>query len=361
MVKKQNNEEELDFEIQEIEDEASIRYDIATYPSDFTLNGIVEMWRNGDITIPEYQREFVWTIRQASLLIDSFLMGLPVPPVFFYIDDENRNLVIDGQQRILSTIFFFEGYFGFENIQGRRKVFRLHGLDAERPYSNKKFSELSESDQRKLKNTVLRAINIRQLAPLKDRSSVYHIFERLNTGGTPLKSQEIRNVVFRGPLVKMIRVLNNDKNWRKILGKKALDKHQRDVELILRIFALSYHLDSYTKPMKDFLNRTMNDNRAGTKANFKKFQKLFPRVCKKIIEELGEKPFHVRGPLNTSILDSVICTVLRNNKKLPDNLSNNFNEILSDPNFEEVTTVATTDENIVKKRFDLVQKHLLRK
>jgi uncharacterized protein with ParB-like and HNH nuclease domain len=97
--------DELDTEVDESqEDESLITYDIATYPSDFTLSGIVEMWNNGDITIPRFQREFVWTIRQASLLIESFLLGLPVPPVFFYIDDENRNLVIDGQQRILSTI-----------------------------------------------------------------------------------------------------------------------------------------------------------------------------------------------------------------------------------------------------------------
>src|SRR5271157_3993908 len=101
---------EVDDEIQD--DEALITYDIATYPSDFTLSGIVDMWDNGDITIPEFQREFIWNIKQSSLLIESFLLGLPVPPVFFYIDDENKNLVIDGQQRILSIIFYFEGFFG---------------------------------------------------------------------------------------------------------------------------------------------------------------------------------------------------------------------------------------------------------
>ncbi|MEW6093888.1 MAG: DUF262 domain-containing protein, partial [Chloroflexota bacterium] len=90
-------QDDLPLEVDESqEDEAYVTYDIATYPSDFTLSGIVEMWGNGDITIPEFQREFVWTIKQSSLLIESFLLGLPVPPVFFYIDDENKNLVIDG-------------------------------------------------------------------------------------------------------------------------------------------------------------------------------------------------------------------------------------------------------------------------
>ncbi|MGD1858816.1 MAG: DUF262 domain-containing protein [Leptolyngbyaceae cyanobacterium] len=226
---------ELDLEKEDEENEVLVSYDIATYPSDFTLSGIYDMWQEGDITVPEFQREFVWTIRQASLLIESFLCGLPVPSVFFYIDDENKNLVIDGQQRILSTVFYFDGFFGFENFQGKRQVFRLIGLDEKSPYYRKKFDELSSSDQRKLKNSVLRAINIRQLSPANDSTSVYHIFERLNTGGTPLKPQEIRNCVFRGGLAQKLKELNKDSNWRKILGKKIFDRHQADIELILRV------------------------------------------------------------------------------------------------------------------------------
>ena len=115
------------------EDEEYIQYDIATYPSDFTLKGIQELWNNGDLVIPEFQREFVWSIKQSSLLIESFLMGLPVPPVFFYIDEENKSMVIDGQQRIMSIVFFFEGYFGLESVQGKRQVFRLNGLSSKSP------------------------------------------------------------------------------------------------------------------------------------------------------------------------------------------------------------------------------------
>ena len=180
------------------EDEiVTVSYDIATYPSDFTLSGITDMWNNGNIVIPEFQREFVWTIKQSSLLIDSFLRGLPVPPVFFYIDEENKNLVIDGQQRILSIVFFMEGYFGRESTHGKRAVFRLRGIGEKNTYLNKRFVDLEESDQRKLKQTVLRAVNIRQIRPQGEGTSAYHIFERLNTGGTPLRPQEIRNSVLR--------------------------------------------------------------------------------------------------------------------------------------------------------------------
>ena len=127
-----------EFDDLEVEDEpddgaVSIVYDIATYPSDFTLSGIAQMWKDGDIEIPDFQREFVWSISQSSLLIDSFLCGLPVPSVFFYVDEKNKNLVIDGQQRILSVVFYMEGYFGHESTQGKRQVFRLAGLDEKSP------------------------------------------------------------------------------------------------------------------------------------------------------------------------------------------------------------------------------------
>ncbi|MBU0728623.1 MAG: DUF262 domain-containing protein [Proteobacteria bacterium] len=139
--------EEVDLEVEaEVdEDEAiAINYDIASYPSDFTLSGISQMWKDGDIVIPDYQREFVWTIKQSSLLIDSFLTGLPVPPVFFYVDDNNKNLVIDGQQRILSVVFFLDGYFGKESTQGKRQVFRLTGLHSTHPYLGARFEDLKK-------------------------------------------------------------------------------------------------------------------------------------------------------------------------------------------------------------------------
>lgn len=350
--------DELDT-IPEEEDEASVSYDIATYPSDFTLWGIYEMWTNNDITIPEFQREFVWTIKQASLLIESFLVGLPVPPVFFYIDDENKNLVIDGQQRILSTAFYFDGFFGVESIQGKKQVFRLKGLDLKSPYYEKQFTELSSSDQRKLKTSVLRAINIRQLAPKDLNTSIYHIFERLNTGGTPLKPQEIRNCVFRGDFIKILRELNKDPNWRMILGQQNFEKHQKDVELVLRMFALSESSKNYEKPMKEFLNKTMKQNQKGDTSRVEKFVKAFPEAARVIVESLGEKPFHVRGPINTSILDSIFCTVMDNLEKSTPNLKNKFDKILKEDIFLNQTTSGTTDTNTVRERFELVKKFLV--
>ncbi|CUW45471.1 hypothetical protein B3286c2_0588 [Brucella vulpis] len=197
------------------DDDAYIRYDIASYPSDLTIQFLKDMWDNNDIIIPDFQRNFVWTIKQSSALIESFLLGLTVPHAFFYVDDENKNLVIDGQQRITSLIYFIDGYFGDETVQGKRQVFRLTGLSDKSPFTKKRFVDLEERDRRKLLGAVLRVVNIRQMAPKDSGTAAFHIFERLNTGGTPLKPQEIRNCVFHGDIVKKINQINVDKNWRK--------------------------------------------------------------------------------------------------------------------------------------------------
>lgn len=353
-------DEELEVEVEDDDDEVAVTYDIASYPSDFTLSGISDMWKDGDIVIPDYQREFVWTIKQSSLLIDSFLSGLPVPPVFFYVDDNNKNLVIDGQQRILSVVFFLEGYFGRESTQGKRQVFRLSGLHEEHPFLGARFRDLSEKDQRKLKQAVLRAVNIRQLRPTGESTSAYHIFERLNTGGTPLKPQEIRNCVFRGKFNKLLKQANTDSNWRKILGKTYIDKHQKDVELLLRVFSLVGAWSKYEKPMKEFLNIAMRAHDAAQSAKAKNFFEAFPKVTKRVVEELGERPFHLRGPLNVSALDSVMAILIQNHSKLRAlKFGKKFEMLLEDEEFEEYTSINTTDTKTVRERCKLVKEYLV--
>ncbi|MCF6210718.1 MAG: DUF262 domain-containing protein [Gammaproteobacteria bacterium] len=353
---------EDDLAVEEEADEVTvaINYDIASYPSDFTLAGIAQMWEDKDIVIPDYQREFVWSINQASLLIDSFLCGLPVPPVFFYIDEKNKNLVIDGQQRILSVVFFFEGYFGKESTQGKRKVFRLSGLDESSPYYNMRFEDLDKTSQRKLKQAVLRAVNIRQLNPVGESTSAYHIFERLNTGGTPLKPQEIRNCVFRGEFNRLLKKANKNENWRKILGKPYLDKHQKDVELLLRVFSLVGAGKKYEKPMKEFLNKAMIKHDSGDTNKVKKFFAVFEDVTEIVVSSLGEKPFHLRGPLNVSALDSIMSVLIENYQKLDSlNIEQSYSELLEDGEFDEYTRYNTTDTKTVVDRIKKVKEILI--
>ena len=333
------------FEVIEENDEelVNIEYDITSYPSDHTLRGLYDMFCNGDITIPDYQRGFVWSIKQSSLLIESFLIGLPVPPIFFYIDEENKNLVIDGQQRLMSIVYFIKGFFGEEDKTGKRQVFKLSGLKESNKYYSKTFIDLDSKDKRRLENSVLRAINIRQLSPIGESTCVYHIFERLNTGGTPLKSQEIRNCVFKSDFLNQLKKLNTKDEWRTILGKKNIVRNQTDVELILRVFGLAYDVNNYEKPMKEFLNKVAKRNmKCSDKMN--EFSDRFLRTCSVIVTQLRPKPFNVRGPFNMSIFDSVFCTILNNIDNLPQDLSDRYEKLVADVKFIELTTIGTTLE-----------------
>lgn len=352
--------DEVDLEIEEEaeEEEVPVEYDIASYPSDFTLSGIAQMRADGDIVIPDFQREFVWTIKQASLLIDSFLCGLPVPPVFFYVDEDNKNLVVDGQQRILSVAFYLEGYFGTESTQGKRQVFRLSGIDERSPYYNRRFEDLEEADQRRLRQAVLRAINIRQLNPAGESTSAYHIFERLNTGGRALRPQEVRSCVFRGELNSQLRRVNEGESWRQLLGRPYSDKHQKDVELLLRVFALVGRTADYEKPMKEFLNKAMKKHSKGNTRKARRFLEVFPAVAKSVLEALGEKPFHLRGPLNVSALDSVMCVLIENHGSLKDDLKDRYQALRQDPDFEEYTRYNTTDTKVVLARMQKVREYM---
>lgn len=352
------SETEIDVEQTEEDEELYVDYDIATYPSDNTLSVLHKMWEEGDIEIPDFQRGFVWTIKQASLLIESFLRGLPVPPIFFFIDDEHKNLVVDGQQRLRSVFFFFEGYFGPETKTGRRQVFKLTGLNTNSKYLGKTYKDLTESERRKIDNSVLRAINIRQLSPTKDSSSVYHIFERLNTGGTPLSAQEIRNTVYRGLIVKQLHTANLDPNWRKILGRPEPDKRDRDTEIVLRLLGLFSHADEYETPMKRFLNNAMYENRKSLTTRGKRFFQIFPVVTEYIVSELGEKPFSPKGPLNVAILDVIFVVLASRWPSKPQNLQAKVQKLIADATFSDLYSSRTADTEVVKKRLGLARQEI---
>lgn len=354
--------EETDLAIEDevADEEAYVPYDITAYPSDLTLSGIHEMWHAGDLIVPDFQRNFVWTIAQSSLLIESFLMGLPVPQMFVYVDEANRGLVIDGLQRMMSVVYFLDGYFGDETIHGKKQVFRLTGLNKKSPFFRKTFEELDDGYQRKLKGSVLRAINIRQMNPKGEKTSIYHIFERLNTGGTPLQAQEIRNCVFRGEFVEELRRLNQDKNWRLLLGKDTFDRHQKDVELVLRVFAFAFMASKYEKPMKEFLNKAMLANQAGRTDDVRRFSQLFPAICKIAAEKLPENPFRLRGGhLNVSALDAVLATLIMHADHLPVDLSDRFKKLVNDEGFLGDTRVSTSDVAVVKSRFAAAKRYLV--
>ena len=355
MTKVENEFSELLTESEDEDEEAYVEYDIATYPSDYTLEVLRGMYKAGDIIIPPYQRKFVWDIQQASLLVESFLMGLPVPPIFLYVNEDNKLEVIDGQQRLRSMVYFMEGYFGEADSKGTRKVFTLFKLSEKSPYNKKSFQTLDERAQRKIRGAVLRAINIRQLNPNPSSTSVFHIFERLNTGGTTLLPQEIRNAVFRGKITNSLIEMNMDQNWRKILGSDEPDKHQRDVELVLRLLSLFDSWQQYEKPMKEHLNKYMKANRDFATEKIKNFERRFPEVCEIVVSAGIKDLFRPQGQLNRSLLEGIMLFLLENSNRSVENLREAYAGLIRNTDFMTTCRSSTTDTLVLRNRNRMVK------
>lgn len=336
------------------------RYEIVTFPADYTLEGLVAKYKKGQIRVPGFQRKFVWTLPQASRLIESFLLGLPVPAIFLYTDPEDNSLqVIDGQQRLLSIVYFFEGYFG-EADRGKRTVFALKSLNERSPYLNMTYAQLVETDEsaaNQLNDSVLRAFVIKQLNP-GDGTSIYHVFERLNTGGTQLVSQEIRNCIYHGPFNELLFELNLGTSWRKLFGKDAPDKRQRDIELILRFLALRYNGNDYQKPMKDFLSQFMDAHRHDARNTLEPFKAAFQRTSDAILARLGEKPFHIRAGLNAAVCDSVLTAFSKNLDGIPADIAKRYEILVKDEAFLRSVRSGTTDNDVVADRLKAAEAHL---
>jgi len=334
---------------EESDEEPYVEFDISATPSDSSLELLSQKITSGEIIIPFYQRKFVWKIEQASKLIESFLMGLPVPQVFFFVNENDVLEVIDGQQRLKSLNYFFEGYFGEPDAKGKRTVFKLKGLSERSEYNGKTFNDLSDKEKRRLKNATLRAINIKQLKPSVNHDSVFHIFERLNTGGTRLKPQEIRNAVYRGHIVDELRKLNELEDWRAILGVPVPDKSQKDMELILRLYALFEVWAEYEKPMLAYLNKVMKRDREFDTARAKRFKTRFKATCE-LIREAIDRPFRPRGVLNAATLEAVMISILEHPEISAKDLKLRYKKLMADKGFLSQITGATTDTAVLRAR-----------
>jgi hypothetical protein len=339
----------------------SSHYEIVSIPADFTLEGLISKLRKKQLVIPGFQRRFVWSQRQASRLVESFLLGLPVPALFLYADTETGELqVIDGQQRLMSILQFFDGTFKNANM-AQEKLFSLTGLAEDSQYAGltaKRLKEESPATYAKLNDAVMRAFMIKQLDP-NDATSVYHIFERLNTGGTVLQGQEIRNCVYHGRLNDLINELNTLSDWRKILGKDSLDARMRDVEMILRFISLYYYEAEYRKPMKDFLSKSMKKKRNISSQEAESLRQVFVGTCKTIIASLGERPFHLElSKMNPAVFDAVFTVVARLEGGLPQDFKSRFDKLVQSTAFRNNSSYRTTDVDEVMQRLQLVRQCL---
>lgn len=321
------------------------QYTISSYGADYPVDGLVKRLDRKDIFVPHFQRKYVWKLPQASRFIESLLLGLPVPGVFFGKKEKtNELIIIDGQQRLLTLKYFCDGVFA---DSGRE--FALRGVQGH--LIGLTYKTLDDDQRRKLDDSIIHATIVKQEEPSDDESSIYLVFERLNTGGTPLSEQEIRTSVSYGKLVGLLEELNSNPDWRELFGRES--KRMKDQELILRFFALSDNLEAYSRPMKGFLNSYMernsdlDDNTRATRTS--QFQDV---VCF-LNRVVGKRAFRPKSALNAAVYDAIMVGTSRRLAKGPIDeraYVAAFEKLMQDENFESEYTKSTADEGQVKGR-----------
>lgn len=188
--------EEIQSEIDDDYSDDSL-FNISSWGADLSFRELISMYEEDELVKPELQRKYVWDKVEASRFIESILLGLPVPSVFL-AQSGSQKLIVDGYQRIMTVYDYMRGIFSTD-----KKVFRLSNSEKiNARWRNKAFSELSTDDQRKIKSTTIHAIIFEQKKPENDGTSLYQVFERINTSGRTLTPQEIRNCVYQASVYK---------------------------------------------------------------------------------------------------------------------------------------------------------------
>jgi hypothetical protein len=335
-----------------VEENYSVEYFISSYGADYPVDGLVKRINTGSIYVPRFQRSYVWNIYRASRFIESLLLGLPVPSIFLYKESEsNKLLVIDGQQRLRTLQYFYNGIF-----EPTECKFRLRGVHHR--FGGSTYETLEPQDRLRLDDSIIHAIIVKQEHPTENPeygagpSSIYHIFERLNTGGMLLQPQEIRSCLYHGKFIELLEQLNGNEKWRKLFGK--VSTRMRDRELILRFLALYFRESHYKPPMKEFLNdfvykyRWLEDDRAN------EFKQVFVNTISIIADAMGERAFRMRTAINAALFDAVTVGVAKRLKKGPitnlQTLKHKYQELIQSKEFIETISAGTTHEASVSAR-----------
>ncbi|MBP6731014.1 MAG: DUF262 domain-containing protein [Chitinophagales bacterium] len=247
--------------------------------SDFSLETLSRMVINNIVDLnPHYQRRNRWTVDKQSKLIESFILNVPVPPIYFSEDEYGVYSVIDGKQRLTSIHdFLFDAY-------------KLKNLEV--------FSELNGLTYSELPNQIKHALSIRPyirivtLLKQSDPHLKYEVFLRLNTGGDALKAQEIRNVAFDGSLNALLYELSSNEILKQKLkitddSSNAFRKME-DLEMILRFFALLKFWDNLpNQNISKVLDIYMQENRNPNRSEIQHLRDLFNnsiQICDELLQ-----------------------------------------------------------------------------
>lgn len=373
-----NNQDWIEQPEEEEEGYPIAEYDLTSTPNDFNVLTIISFIESGAVKIPGFQRNYVWDIKRASKLIESLIIGLPVPQLFLYEEAKNSYLVIDGQQRLMTIYYFVKQRFPKKekrielgNIfdeQGKipqeiienNEYFTRFTLKLETPFeeqknrfNNKSYGTLGEYkipfDLRTIRNIIVKPTTKEQ-----DNSAVHELFNRLNTGGVNLSSQEIRMSLYHSNFMTSLIKLNNEEYWKRLIGS-PVDIRMKDVEIILRSFAILAFDDSYTRPMKGYLDRFANRMKRESTEQVDYLNSLFKAFLEKT-KDFPKEIFKTKNNrFSVMLFESVFYATCKDafdnsDKSIHEIKAESIERLKSDSNFIKYTAERTTSKDAVQSR-----------
>ena len=353
--------EETDYESNPNEDENinNTPYDVSKIDiinNTYTADYLYRKYKFEEILLsPEYQRNFVWTSKQKSRLLESMLIQIPLP--IFYIDarDEDKWIVIDGLQR-LSSIFYY-----------LLDDFKLSNLEYLKELNGKKFSKLERKYQRRIEECQLQCNIIRPNTP---PNIAFNIFQRINTLGTKLEVQEIRNAMYLGASTTLLNELSKSEEFINIVTVNQVDglsKRMEDHAIILRY--LSFKITNYLRydnnDMNEFLSNAMNKINKLHDLEISQLKIDFKNSMQKAYIIFGNSAFRKPSknktkpnPISKTLFETISNTLEKysvdeiqiHSKDLKDKI----NLLFTDKEFTFKTSIATNNPPNVKYRFEKI-------
>ena len=244
--------------------------------SDFTVEFLVDKFIADEFYIPPYQRKFVWQSKNKSKFIESVLLGIPIPVMFFAVDRSTGKLeIVDGAQRIQTLNEFTRGNFVLTNLD---KLDQLEGLS---------FKDLPLSRQRKFNNRPLRVI---MLSERSDQDVRFDLFERINTTSMNVNASELRKGAFPGMFYELVEACGGDKRFRELCPiSQQLAKRGEYEELVLRFFCYGDRYQKFSHDVRPFLNQYLREmNTVATRKIIEDYHLRFNRMAEFVSKYLPD-------------------------------------------------------------------------
>lgn len=325
----------------------------------FSVYELIRKLKQGKVIMnPDFQRNLVWKQHQKSQFIESIILNIPLPPLYFKKELDGTYIIIDGLQRT-STLKAFLDQEGDE-------YFPLEGLNALPKLKGKYFHELEDDERSRIEDKNLLIYLVQPSVPMV---VVYDIFNRINTGGTQLERQEIRNCIFIGESTKLLKRLADSDSFKDAIDYGISPTRMKDREAVLRCLAFEIFdfQKDYNNSIDDLLEKTMKKINKMSDDSISALERNFLRVMQITFDFFEYHNFryptdYSRGRINIAMMESVYRFFSKRDDYLlnrnKESIKSNFTTLLENSDYYDSVRYSTGSASNVKTRFTLAEEIL---